>query len=46
MAKKGYEGRIKNTGTQEVKAPYPQSGGTGSVVKKGGDLRTGGGKRK
>lgn len=46
MAKKGYEGRIKNTGSQEVKAPYPQSGSSGGTVKKGGDLRTGGGKGK
>lgn len=39
---KGYEGKVKNTGTQIVKAPYPQSGGgKKSTVKTGDDLRAG-----
>ena len=39
---KGYAGKIKNTGTQHVKAPFA-SGGTnkGNVRVKGEDLRTG-----
>lgn len=42
MAKNGYAGRIKNTGTQVVKAPFNQGGKRGkSVVKTGDDLRTG-----
>lgn len=42
MAKNGYAGRIKNTGTQVVKAPFSQGGKRGkSVIKTGDDLRTG-----
>ena len=39
---KGYEGKIKNSGTQHVKAPY-SNGGThkGTVRITGNDLRTG-----
>jgi hypothetical protein len=39
---KGYAGKIKNTGTQNVKAPYA-GGGTvkGNVRITGNDLRTG-----
>lgn len=41
----GYAGKIKNTGTQEVKAIFPTgSGGKHSKVIKGKDLRTGKGK--
>lgn len=37
---KDYIGKIKNTGTQKVTAPYPQGNGGGkSVVKTGNDLR-------
>ncbi len=42
MANNGYAGKIKNTGTQVVKAPFNQGGKRGkSVVKTGNDLRTG-----
>lgn len=38
----GYAGKVKNTGTQEVKAIFPTgSGGKASKVKTGDDLRTG-----
>lgn len=38
----GYEGKIKNTGTQVVKAPHQGAGGSnGNVVHRGTDLRTG-----
>lgn len=38
----GYKGKIKNTGSQVVKAPNTQTGGTGgNVVHRGTDLRTG-----
>lgn len=41
----GYAGKVKNTGTQEVKAIYPKgSDGKTSKVKTGTDLRTGKGK--
>ena len=39
----GYNGKIKNSGNQEVKAPNNAGGGTtkGNVVHRGNDLRTG-----
>lgn len=40
---KGYAGRIKNSGSQVVKAPYASEAKRGqSTVKKGEDLRGGG----
>lgn len=39
--KSGYIGRIKNTGSQAVKAPNQSTEGKKSVVKTGTDLRTG-----
>lgn len=37
---KGYKGKISNSGTQVVKAPYQQNAGKGKkVVKTGTDLR-------
>lgn len=37
----GYEGKIKNQGSQYVKAPMTPGGKSGkSSVKKGGDLRS------
>lgn len=40
--KKGYAGRIANAGSQEVKAPNQvKAKGGKTVVKTGGDLRTG-----
>ena len=40
--KKGYAGRIQNTGSQKVEAPFGSSGKKGnSTVKSGTDLRTG-----
>lgn len=42
MSKSGYIGKIENAGSQVVKAPNQKSGcKVGTVVKKGGDLRTG-----
>lgn len=42
----GYSGKIKNTGSQVVKAPNAASGGSkGNVVHHGTDLRTGKGKK-
>lgn len=42
----GYSGKIKNTGSQVVKAPNAQAGGSkGNVVHRGTDLRTGKGKK-
>ena len=42
MADKGYIGRIRNTGTQVVKAPVSANTKKGnSTVKKSTDLRTG-----
>lgn len=41
MAKQGYEGKISNHGSQEVKAVYSSEGGKAPKVKEGGDLRTG-----
>lgn len=39
---KGYEGKIKNGGTQHVKAPFGSNSKTkGNVRIKGEDLRTG-----
>lgn len=40
--KNGYIGRIKNGGTQAVKAPVQHTDGKKGVVKTGSDLRTGG----
>lgn len=38
----GYSGKIKNTGSQIVKAPNQASGGSnGNVVHRGSDLRSG-----
>jgi len=43
---KGYEGKIKNTGTQFVKAPFASGGSAkGNVRVQGNDLRNGGGKK-
>lgn len=45
MEKKGsYVGKISNKGAQVVKAPLAQSAGKKPTVKKGGDLRSKGGK--
>lgn len=41
MENKGYIGRIKNSGTQVVKAPYQTTAAKKGTVKKGGDLRSG-----
>lgn len=39
---KGYEGKIKNSGTQHVKAPHATGSSTkGNVRITGNDLRTG-----
>ena len=44
--KNGYNGQIKNTGTQVIKAPNPVGGSTkGTVIHRGTDLR-GSGKKK
>lgn len=40
--KKGYEGRIRNSGTQVVKAPAQQTRRGGGSVRKGDALREGG----
>ena len=38
----GYAGKIKNSGSQKVTAPFPSDSKKGtSSVKKGSDLRTG-----
>lgn len=42
MDKKGYVGRIKNGGTQVVKAPNQITDPKKGTVKTGKDLRTGG----
>lgn len=39
--KSGYAGKIKNGGTQVVKAPTQHSDPKKGTVKKGSDLRTG-----
>jgi len=39
--KSAYAGKIKNSGTQIVKAPMQQTDAKKSVVHKGGDLRKG-----
>lgn len=40
--RKGYAGKIANTGTQEIKAPLQKREKGGKTkVKTGGDLRTG-----
>ena len=41
MAKSGYVGGIKNTGTQVVKAPAQSVDPKKGTVKTGGDLRSG-----
>ena len=42
MSEKSYAGKIKNSGSQKVTAPYPADAKKGkSEVKKGTDLRTG-----
>lgn len=38
---KGYAGRISNSGSQIVKAPFTQSKKTNTVSHKGQDLRSG-----
>lgn len=43
--KNGYAGKIKNTGAQVVKAPFPAGAVKKGTVHKGTDLREGG-KRK
>ena len=43
----GYAGKIKNSGTQQVKAPFtPQTPKGKTTVKTGNDLRTGTGGKK
>lgn len=42
--KGGYAGKIKNTGTQVVKAPAQQTPAKKGNVKTGNDLRNGSGK--
>lgn len=45
MAKTGYAGKIKNTGSQIVKAPFGEQGKRGKTIRKeGNDLRVKGGK--
>lgn len=39
--KNGYIGKIKNSGTQVVKAPVQHTDGKKGTVKTGSDLRTG-----
>ena len=46
MKKPTYAGKIKNTGSQEVKALYPVEKGKGGKVHKGEDLRAGKGGKK
>lgn len=41
MSEKGYAGRIKNGGTQIVKAPSQTTDQKKGTVKTGSDLRTG-----
>ena len=42
MSNNGYAGKIKNQGTQHVKAPFGSGGATkGNVRIQGNDLRTG-----
>ena len=41
MSSNGYAGRIKNTGTQVVKAPNQTTDQKKGTVKTGSDLRTG-----
>ena len=41
MEKSGYAGRIKNSGTQVIKAPHQSTDAKKGTVKKGGDLRAG-----
>jgi len=41
MSNSGYFGRIKNTGTQVVKAPNQTTDQKKGTVKTGSDLRTG-----
>jgi len=41
MEKSGYVGKIKNGGTQIVKAPHQSTGSGKSTVKTGRDLRAG-----
>lgn len=41
MDKKGYIGRIPNSGSMNVKAPNQTAGPKKGTVVKGGDLRTG-----
>lgn len=41
MEKKSYIGRIKNSGTQVVEAPYQSTDAKKGTVKKGRDLRAG-----
>lgn len=41
MEKKSYVGRIKNSGTQVVEAPYQSTDTKKGTVKKGRDLRAG-----
>ena len=46
MKKPTYAGKIKNTGSQEVKALFPVEKGKGGKVHKGTDLRAGKGGKK
>lgn len=41
MEKKGYIGRIKNSGTQVIQAPHQSTEAKKGTVKRGRDLRTG-----
>ena len=44
--KESYAGKIKNSGTQKVDALFNTQKPKPGTVKKGDDLRTGGGKKK
>lgn len=41
IMKNGYAGKIKNTGSQKVEAPFASKTKAKGTVKKGTDLRTG-----
>lgn len=39
--KNGYEGKVKNTGAQQIPALHPQPGSKDTKTQRGRDLRTG-----
>lgn len=39
--KNSYEGKVKNTGAQEIPALHPQAGSKDTTIQRGRDLRTG-----